>query len=301
MQQTIVVKRGSAWLKRFEGIVLHSDRDREVHLTASGGGGYVGPQGGYVAPPRITSTTTEQQTIFARSADGVEQQFEWGQWTLPVRPGSRIAVLWGARTGVSTGPYIGAINLDTAEERWAFDKWFQGQRLVTVRLRGWLCVFLSFFLACALVFGYVYRQLSERPRPEQRALVEAKMFLADVQQENRGYQADRNYMGRFQQPNAPGSPRRLAQAQQRVDEANHALRSVSGTPYDSRPSVDEVVYAMKNDGAIQAGFWVSWAVLFVAALVVAAIGAASSEARGGDDRRTEEQLRRFLRTGTLDS
>lgn len=297
MQQTLTVKRGTAWLRRFEGVVLHGDLRHETEILSSGGGGHVGPSGGYVAAPRITSTTTERQTLFARDESGIESKFEWFDWTLPVRPGSRIAVVWGARTGKASGPYLGATNLDTKEERWAFDGWFRGQRLVTVRLHGWRWFFISFVMAGVMGYAWGYQELSRRPRPEKLALDVAESQLSSATSDTRAYQADRYLLGRYLPLNSPGSPQRVAAAQRGVNEAKQALARASANPFDPRPGVTEVfAYFLASDVRLL-GFAATWCATFVVLFLLAALAVG----RNDEDERTEARVREFLRTGSLPS
>ena len=137
-KESLVTSGGKAWLCRFEGQVLHADRSFETHVSSSGGGGSVGPGGGYVAAPQLSSQTTDHQTIFVRAKDGTERSFEWRDWNLPVRPGSTVAVVWGGRNGTEVGPFLGARNLDTGEERWRdVQQWARNQGLLSGKMRVW--------------------------------------------------------------------------------------------------------------------------------------------------------------------
>ncbi|VTU42650.1 MULTISPECIES: hypothetical protein [unclassified Variovorax] len=107
----------AAWTCQVTGEVLHSERAFETLVSSRGGGGSVGPSGGYVAPPRITSESVEHQDLFVRDDAGVEHSFSWNSWSLPVRPGNRVSVMWGGPEGSSSGTYLFASNLDTGESR----------------------------------------------------------------------------------------------------------------------------------------------------------------------------------------
>lgn len=299
MQQTLTVKRGTVWLNRFEGVILHSDRDRETHVSSSGVGGYVGPNGGYVAAPRIVATTTEHQILFARDGNGVESKFQWADWTLPVRPGSRIAVIWGARTGASEGPYFGAINLDTKEERWAFSAWFAAQGLVTARVRGWLCFFVSFLIASAVVYGFAFKELSGRPRPEQQVFDAAQIALGGAMRDQQLDQADKFLLGRYKKPTEANFPQRVDAARADVRTAEQALRRASTTPYDSRPTVSEIFSLVVAYVGYQVGFAAAWFGAFVVLIILAVVAAAIAAGRSVEDRRTEAEVRAYLRTGVL--
>ena len=149
-QESLITSAGEAWLRRFEDRVLDANRAFETRVSSTAGGGWVGPNGGYVASPQVSSHTVDHQTIFVRADDGTEQSFELRDWNLPVRPGSRIAVIWGARKGMGTGPFLGVRNLDTGEERWRdVRQWAQDQGLLSGRMRVWPSVLIAALLGGA--------------------------------------------------------------------------------------------------------------------------------------------------------
>ena len=155
--ETLITSDGNAWLCRFEGVVVHADRRFETHVSSSGGGGYIGPSGGYLAEPQIRSTTTDHQTIFLRGSDGSEQSFDLQDWDLAVRPGSRMVVVWGARDGRSNGPFMGVRNLDTGETRLTdIPRWQLGQGLLAGKMRVWPSVLLAVLLGGAFMMVSFY-------------------------------------------------------------------------------------------------------------------------------------------------
>ena len=107
----------AAWTCQVTGEVLHSERAFETVVSSRGGGGSVGAYGGYVAPPRITSESVEHQDLFVRDDSGVEHSFHWNSWSLPVRPGNRVSVMWGGPEASTSGTYLFAKNMDTGESR----------------------------------------------------------------------------------------------------------------------------------------------------------------------------------------
>ena len=150
--ETIEASGGTAWACRFEGQVLQADRRFETHVSSRGGGGAVGPHGGYLDAPQVTSHTTDHQTIFVRSVDGVERSFNLQNWNLPVRPGSRLALVWAGRAGDDNGAVLGARNLDSGEERWRdVHLWARGQGLLPGKLRVWPALLSAVLLGGAFV------------------------------------------------------------------------------------------------------------------------------------------------------
>ena len=137
-ERTLEASGGQAWVRRFEGVVLHADRREEMQVTAVGGGGMVGPRGGYVAPPQVESTSVQHQTVFVRDDRGREESFELQDWNVPVRPGSRLAIVWGSRLGNERGSFLAVRNIDTGDERWRdIRTWARGQRLLAGSMLFW--------------------------------------------------------------------------------------------------------------------------------------------------------------------
>ena len=152
MNETLDASCGTAWVCRFEGQVLHADRQFETHVGSSGGGGSVGPHGGFVAAPQVASHSTDHQTVFVRSNDGVEQSFNLQNWNLPVRPGSRLALVWAGKAGDDNGAILGARNLDSGEERWRdVHQWARSQGLLPGKMRVWPSLLAAVFLGAAFL------------------------------------------------------------------------------------------------------------------------------------------------------
>lgn len=98
----------------------------------------VGPQGGFVAAPTVTSQITEHETIFLRLADGSETSLWFRNWSVPVRPGSRLAVILATAGASANEAILAARNMDTGEERWMdIRQWAQGNGLLGGKMRVW--------------------------------------------------------------------------------------------------------------------------------------------------------------------
>lgn len=112
----------------------------------------VGPQGGFLAAPTVSSQTTEHETIFLRLADRSETSLWFRNWSVPVRPGSRLAVIL-ASTGTSSDEVIlAARNLDTGEERWMdIRQWAQSNGLLGGKMRVWPSALIAAIGAGAFV------------------------------------------------------------------------------------------------------------------------------------------------------
>lgn len=91
--QTVTVAGISIRLESVTGEVLSTEKRFETHVSAHGGGGSVGPHGGYVAPPEIMSRSIEQHELWIRRDDGVEEAFALVDAKIPLRTGQRISMI----------------------------------------------------------------------------------------------------------------------------------------------------------------------------------------------------------------
>ncbi len=89
----------SAWT----GIVSGSTKSSETRVWGSGGGGYVGPRGGYVSAPTIQSTIIRKHEFWLTDKDGKEWPFKIGGPDIPLRDGQKVTVIAGFPKGKDTG------------------------------------------------------------------------------------------------------------------------------------------------------------------------------------------------------
>ncbi|PXX88378.1 hypothetical protein DIT71_17370 [Marinobacter vulgaris] len=92
------------------GEVLDADRQQEVSITSSGGGGYVGPNGGYVRAPKINSQVSTKQTLWIKTGEGSEQPVHIKNADIAVRPGHTISAVVGTSDGRSEYETLAVIN-----------------------------------------------------------------------------------------------------------------------------------------------------------------------------------------------
>lgn len=127
------------------GEVLASDKRSETHLSSRGGGGHVGPYGGTITAPQITSQVITKHEFWIKSSDGREHAVSMSSVEIPLRPGQFISLLLAGEDGESRW-YIALLNHNTkvnttiltAEELLAYLK-------IKIRMTG-----LSF---CVLTLG----------------------------------------------------------------------------------------------------------------------------------------------------
>ncbi|GHW46127.1 hypothetical protein VCSRO151_3517 [Vibrio cholerae] len=98
-----------------EGHIIDQKSEFETHVQSHGGGGFVGKDGGYVAPPKIESSTTHHQQVWMKTVDGKEKCLNLKNFKLNMRSSHSIKVLMG-KVSSSNFEYVAGIkNLSTDE------------------------------------------------------------------------------------------------------------------------------------------------------------------------------------------
>lgn len=97
------------------GTILAEKTWSETHVTSTGGGGYVGRQGGYVAAPTVRSRVVSRREVWVRLDDGRERAFDLSSSALPLRESHRMVICWSTRDGAEAGPFLLLINQSTGE------------------------------------------------------------------------------------------------------------------------------------------------------------------------------------------
>jgi len=119
------IENGKIWLNIARGEVIGQQKWGETEVHSSGGGGYVGQHGGFVAPPKITSTTSEKHELWIREDGGKETAIELSDANFPVREGQRVWVAWGNSTrSKAPGRYLFAYNCASGDSRNLLQNWW---------------------------------------------------------------------------------------------------------------------------------------------------------------------------------
>lgn len=137
------------------GEVLGSDKYSETHVSvsSSGGGGYVGPNGGHVSAPKVHSSSSSitNHEFWIKTADGLEKDIKLKGADIPLRAGQKITLISAGRKGKDTGWYSVLVN-HSAGKHWFINKADD----LNNRLRIELMTGKSLIIAAIILFGTAY-------------------------------------------------------------------------------------------------------------------------------------------------
>jgi hypothetical protein len=94
-------------------VVLSSQKQTQTHLYSEGGGGRVGPTGGYIQAPQVKSYHTTKHELLVRLADGRELPIAFPFDTISVRPSNAITLVIVYRADTQAGYYARLYNQAT--------------------------------------------------------------------------------------------------------------------------------------------------------------------------------------------
>jgi len=150
--ETLNINGREVLVRRVVGHVLHADRSFETTVEGSGGGGWVGPNGGRVGDVTVSSHASEHQKVFIRTNAGQEESFDFRDWNLSVRPGSQLALITFVESDERTQVVLATRNLDTGEEQWRdIREWAQRRGLLGGQMRVWPSALAALLLGGSFV------------------------------------------------------------------------------------------------------------------------------------------------------
>lgn len=103
------------------GEVMSSEKRSETHVSSSGGGGHVGREGGYVAPPTIQSEAITKHEFWMKTDEGKEMPVQLEGLDIPLLPGQKVTMLSAKKKGNDSGYYAALIN-HSAGQYWPVSK-----------------------------------------------------------------------------------------------------------------------------------------------------------------------------------
>jgi hypothetical protein len=120
MQNRIDINGRALGVWSCSGRVDHITLRSNTEVWTQGGGGYVGPHGGYLSAPQVQSRTTEYKEVRISSDDGSVRTIDAAGRVTCV-PGDRISFIYASEPAVAKGPLVGIINY-TEGRWWSFDR-----------------------------------------------------------------------------------------------------------------------------------------------------------------------------------
>jgi hypothetical protein len=98
---------------RFSGLsgqIIDSSKHSETHMSSSGGGGYIGPNGGVITAPTVRSNIVTQHEFWLRSADGKEHAIKFTNVDIPMRTGQYVSLISATNEKSGVSSYVTLIN-----------------------------------------------------------------------------------------------------------------------------------------------------------------------------------------------
>ncbi|GEM_PF-6208170 len=153
--QTLLLGNERLDFKIDRGVVVGDKKWSDTHIYSSGGGGYVGPNGGYVSPPSVNSKIQQRhEAWFRMDGDNREISMDLSGHNIPLREGNKVAFIQACASDDTELFFL--INKTTQKiHRLSFKNRNKfGER--AAKLNDKLCGFWSFislFLGVALGFA----------------------------------------------------------------------------------------------------------------------------------------------------
>jgi hypothetical protein len=154
----LALQNGAVSISVTRGNVIGQQKWSETEVRTSGGGGYVGPQGGHVAAPKIESRQTTKQEFWIRDDEGIEKQYQFPDGSFPVREGQSVWIALGWRQNVEgSGSYLFAYNANSDKysdllsdwKEWLYESRLLKKPFVYRLITSWLP------LLAGLITGFV--------------------------------------------------------------------------------------------------------------------------------------------------
>jgi len=146
-------------LSVIKGEVIGQQKWSETEVHSSGGGGHIGPQGGHVSAPTITSTSKTKQEFWIREDDGRETSIELTDSAFTAREGQKVWITWGAnKKNISTSKYLFAYNSASDKHydfipnwiSWLYSSKLLKKPFIYRLLTTWLSFFTGLFIGLVI-------------------------------------------------------------------------------------------------------------------------------------------------------
>jgi hypothetical protein len=131
------------WFHGITGTVKGLRNWSSSDVSSSGGGGFVTKEGGYIAPPKITTTVNQHQKFWIVSESGHEK--EVSNPNLHCRDGHWVTLIWGNDKSKENGGFLLFKN-HTTNEKYLLNTFFCTKKLSTMLTYQIGIVFLSIII-----------------------------------------------------------------------------------------------------------------------------------------------------------
>ncbi len=105
-----------------KGEVIGLQKHSKTNVYSTGGGGFVGQNGGYVASPQIRSNSTQINEFFIKSDGGKETHVKLTNIDVPMRDGHNVTMVMAKNKKVKRGYWIAAFNHDTEKRHYLYSE-----------------------------------------------------------------------------------------------------------------------------------------------------------------------------------
>lgn len=135
------------------GEVIGSEKRSETYLSSSGGGGYVGREGGHVRAAQISSTNVINHEFWIRDDTGIEHDIKLRGHDIPLLTGQRITLIKVKHNDGSGKGWYSVIVNHSAAKHWFLHSAPALNRLLGLQLLHFKAMMIG--IAVIAVLGYL--------------------------------------------------------------------------------------------------------------------------------------------------
>lgn len=167
------------------GEVIGSEKLNETLVSSSGGGGYVGKEGGHVAAAQISSVNVINHEFWIKTSNGKECDVKLRGYDIPLRTGQQITLISAGNKG-GANVYHSVLVNHSADKQWVLKNGDglnkqlaltpYNYKALLIALALWIVLgyvtgaFALGFLVGAVFYGYQYFKDSKRTKAMVSAL-----------------------------------------------------------------------------------------------------------------------------------
>lgn len=149
----LVYQQKTIRFRILSGTVIGSQKYSETHVHSKGGGGSIGPNGGYVSAPTIYSTSHTRHELWLKDEGGQEYPFDLSGKNIPLREGQHVSLIFGRRADKNVEQLVELLN-HNSNQRWELLSASEFLKKIGLgyftRLDKFIAIFLYFFTVTAV-------------------------------------------------------------------------------------------------------------------------------------------------------